>query len=97
MSTTAELELELKHFIIETLNLEDISVEDIGSEDILFGEGLGLDSVDALELAVAIQKKYDIEIDPKDEATTHHFTSIRNLATFIAETRPAAEPRRQSG
>lgn len=51
------LETELKAFIIETLNLEDISVEDIDSEEALFVDGLGLDSIDALELGVAIQKK----------------------------------------
>lgn len=59
------LETELKAFIIETLNLEDISVEDIDSEEALFVDGLGLDSIDALELGVAIQKNMMSGLMPK--------------------------------
>lgn len=77
------LETELKAFIIETLNLEDISVEDIDSDEALFVDGLGLDSIDALELGVAIQKKYDVRIDAKNEDVKTHFASVRNLAKFI--------------
>ena len=61
------LETELKAFIIETLNLEDVQVDDIDSTEALFVDGLGLDSIDALELGVALQKKYDVRIDAKDE------------------------------
>lgn len=77
------LENELKAFIIETLNLEDVTVEEIESEEPLFVEGLGLDSIDALELGVAIQKKYDVRIDAKNEDVKTHFASVRNLARFI--------------
>ena len=77
------LETELKAFIIETLNLEDIEVSDIDSEEALFVDGLGLDSIDALELGVALQKKYDVRIDAKDENVKTHFASVRNLANFI--------------
>lgn len=77
------LENELKAFIIETLNLEDLNVEDIDSEEALFVEGLGLDSIDALELGVALQKKYDVRIDAKNEDVKTHFASVRNLAKFI--------------
>jgi acyl carrier protein len=79
-----ELERELKQLLIEVLNLEDISVEDIDSETPLFGEGLGLDSIDALELGVAIRKKYDVQMDADSEITRQHFASIANLARFIS-------------
>jgi len=79
------LENELKAFIIETLNLEDVTVEEIDSEEPLFVEGLGLDSIDALELGVAIQKKYDVLIDAKNEDVKTHFASVRNLARFIEQ------------
>ena len=57
-----ELELELKQLIIDSLDLEDISADDIDSDDALFVDGLGLDSIDALELGVALQKKYGIKL-----------------------------------
>jgi acyl carrier protein len=78
-----ELERELKQLLIEVLNLEHISVEQIDSEAPLFGEGLGLDSIDALELGVAIRRKYDVQIDADSEKTREHFASISNLARFI--------------
>jgi acyl carrier protein len=78
-----ELEQELKRLLIEVLNLEDIGVEDIDSEAPLFGDGLGLDSIDALELGVAIRKKYDVQMDADSEVTREHFASIANLARFI--------------
>jgi len=79
-----ELERELKQLLIEVLNLEDISVEQIDSEAPLFGEGLGLDSIDALELGVAIRKKYDVQMDADSAITRQHFASIVNLARFIS-------------
>ena len=78
-----ELEQELKRLLIEVLNLEDVSVEDIDSHAPLFGDGLGLDSIDALELGVAIRKKYDVQMDADSEVTREHFASIANLARFI--------------
>jgi acyl carrier protein len=79
-----ELERELKQLLIEVLNLEDLSVDEIDSEAPLFGEGLGLDSIDALELGVAIRKKYDVLMDADSETTRQHFASIANLARFIS-------------
>jgi acyl carrier protein len=79
-----ELERELKQLLIEVLNLEDTSVEQIDSEAPLFGDGLGLDSIDALELGVAIRKKYDVQMDADSEITRQHFASIANLARFIS-------------
>lgn len=77
------LELELKNLIIKSLDLEDISADDIDSGAPLFGDGLGLDSIDALELGLAISKQYGIKIDAENEATKTHFASISNLAQFI--------------
>ncbi len=79
-----ELEQELKRLLIEVLNLEDVSVDDIDSQAPLFGDGLGLDSIDALELGVAIRKKYDVQMDADSQVTREHFASISNLARFIS-------------
>jgi acyl carrier protein len=78
-----ELKNELKTLIIDTLELEDISNADIIDTDPLFVDGLGLDSIDALELGLAVKKKYDIVLNANDEATKQHFYSIDNLAAFI--------------
>ena len=82
----SELEQELKRLLIEVLNLEDITVEQIDSEAPLFGEGLGLDSIDALELGVAIRRKYDVRMDAAPEIMRKHFASIANLARFVSGT-----------
>ena len=78
-----DLESELKQLIITSLDLEDIVPEDIDSEAELFVDGLGLDSIDALELGLAIQKKYSVKIDANSGDTKQHFASVRNLARFI--------------
>ena len=72
----ADIELELKRLIIDTLMLEDITPDDINSEAPLFVEGLGLDSIDALELGVALQKKYGVQISDIAEENIHYFSSI---------------------
>jgi acyl carrier protein len=78
-----DLHREIKQLIIDALGLEDISAQDIGDEQILFGEGLGLDYVDALELGLAIQKKYGIKIDADAKDTRNHFTNVASLAAFV--------------
>lgn len=75
---------EIKQLIIDALNLEDMTVEEIETEAPLFGDGLGLDSIDALELGLAIKKKYNIVIDADDSNTRQHFASVANLATYIS-------------
>jgi acyl carrier protein len=65
--------------------LEDITPNDIDPEAPLFGDGLGLDSIDALELGVAIKKRYNITIHSDDAAMRQHFESVRNLAKFTQE------------
>jgi acyl carrier protein len=87
---SAVLEKEVKQFIIDTLALEEVTPDEIGSEMPLFGDGLGLDSVDALELGVALQKQYGIKLDPKDDATRHYFSSVKTLAQLVHERRGAA-------
>jgi acyl carrier protein len=80
-----ELILKLKEEIIDILNLGDITPEEIGPEDPLFGEGLGLDSIDALEIMVLLEKNYGLKIeDPKTEGPKI-FYSLRTLAEFIQE------------
>ncbi|HAS6168499.1 TPA: acyl carrier protein [Vibrio vulnificus] len=78
------LQNEIKQLIIDALNLEDISIDDIDTEAPLFGDGLGLDSIDALELGLAIKKKYNIVIDADDNNTRQHFASVANLAHYIS-------------
>lgn len=80
---TPSLVRDIKLLIIDALGLEDISADDIGDEQMLFGEGLGLDSVDALELGLAIQKKYGIKIDADAKDTRNHFTNVASLAAFV--------------
>ncbi|EJZ56153.1 MULTISPECIES: phosphopantetheine-binding protein [Pseudomonas] len=80
---------DIKLLIIDALGLEDISVDDIGDEQTLFGEGLGLDSVDALELGLAIQKKYGIKIDADAKDTRNHFTNVASLAAFVTAKKAA--------
>jgi len=84
------LEQELKSLIIDTLGLEDVSPQDIDRSAPLFGDGLGLDSVDALELGLALQQRYGITIDPETRNMHAHFSSIANLAAFVvsAQTSP---------
>ena len=82
----ADLKEELKNKIIEVLNLEDIAVADIQDEDPLFGDGLGLDSIDALELIVLMDKEYGIKLsDPKQGKSI--FQSIQTMADYIAANR----------
>lgn len=81
-----ELIIELKKKIIEVLNLEDVLPEDIENDAPLFGEGLGLDSIDALELIVMMEKVYGIKI--KDPAAGKEiFKSINTMADFVAKNR----------
>lgn len=81
------LELEIKDLIITTMSLEDMTTDDIDSAAPLFNEGLGLDSIDALELGLALQKRYGVTLAADSEETRKHFASVNSLSAFIAEQR----------
>ncbi|TWI66325.1 acyl carrier protein [Pseudoduganella lurida] len=81
------LEQEVKELIIDVLQLEDIAPDDIDTDAPLFVDGLGLDSIDALELGVALQKKYGISLSADSEDTRRHFASVRALAAMIETNR----------
>ena len=79
------LENELKLLIVDTLMLEDVTAADIGLETPLFNDGLGLDSIDALELGMAISKKYHVKLSQDPEENKKYFTNVQTLARFIAQ------------
>lgn len=83
--------LELKELIISGLNLEDVAPSDINDDEPLFGDGLGLDSVDALELGLLVQKKYGIVLNSKTQNLKQIFSSVASLAQYIAENRSKNE------
>lgn len=82
-----KLEYEIKELIISALALEDIGPSDIESEAVLFVEGLGLDSIDALEPAMALEERYGVKIGEDPELNQEIFASVRNLAGFVSENR----------
>ena len=74
---------DIKQMIIDTLNLEGVSTDEIETEAPLFGEGLGLDSIDALELGLAIKNRYGVQLSAESETLRAHFFSVATLAAFI--------------
>jgi acyl carrier protein len=85
----SDLETEIKQLIIDALMLEDINAADIDSEASLFIEGLGLDSIDALELAMALQDRFGVQIQDDPDANREIFASVKSLAAFVTANRPA--------
>lgn len=86
---TEELESELKALIIEALALEDVAVSDIDSSEPLFVEGLGLDSIDALEIAIALEERFGVKVGEDPEKNQQLFASVASLAAFVSENRTA--------
>ncbi|KGM54225.1 acyl carrier protein [Lysobacter daejeonensis GH1-9] len=78
------LELEIKQLIISSLSLEDVAPDDIDAAAPLFGDGLGLDSIDALELGLALQKRYGVTLSADSQETRQHFASVDALARFVS-------------
>lgn len=74
---------DIKALIIDVLDLEDIAPGDIDPGEALFGDGLGLDSIDALELGIALQKRYELQIDVETDDMKKHFFSVNTLADFV--------------
>jgi acyl carrier protein len=81
------LHAELKKLIVETLALEDTTPDEIGTDAPLFGEGLGLDSIDALEIAMVLEERYGVTLDDDPESNQLIFESVRSLGAFVAESR----------
>jgi acyl carrier protein len=86
-----DIESELKSMIVQTLMLKDIQPQEIDVDAPLFADGLGLDSIDALELAVEIARKYKVQIKSDDERNREIFRSVRTLAAFITEEKDRME------
>ncbi len=82
-----ELQLQIKQLIVSSLSLEDIAPEDIDTDAPLFVDGLGLDSIDALELGLALQKRYGVSLSADSQETRQHFASVQTLALFVASER----------
>ncbi|MFW0697661.1 phosphopantetheine-binding protein [Pantoea sp. R13S299] len=78
---------DIKQMIIDTLNLEDLSPDDIETDAALFGEGLGLDSIDALELGLAVKNRYGVALSAESETLRAHFFSVATLAAFVNQQR----------
>jgi len=87
LSEADPLHGELKELIIETLALEDITADEIETDAALFVEGLGLDSIDSLELAMVLEERYGVTLDDDPEANQAIFQSVRSLGAFVAENR----------
>ena len=86
----SDLLRDLKCLLVDVLHLEEIKPEDIGDDTLLVAdEGLGLDSIDALELGVALQKKYRLKFERGDQRIREHFRSVRTLAELIRSQAPA--------
>lgn len=77
------LYLEIKNLIITTLNMEELSADDIDTDAALFGDGLGLDSIDALELGLAVKNRYGVVLSAESDEMRQHFFSVATLAAFI--------------
>lgn len=83
MQAQSKQEQELAVLIVDTLSLEDVNPSDIGPEEQLFDDGLGLDSIDALELALAITQKYAIQLRADSDDVQQVFSTLRSLNAFI--------------
>ncbi|MGQ2964404.1 phosphopantetheine-binding protein [Methylophilus sp.] len=85
--------LEIKQLVIDALDLEDVTTGDIDDDMLLFdASGLGLDSIDALEIGVALRKKYQIQIEATNSDNRNNFQSVRNLAEFVTRQLDAQQP-----
>ena len=80
--------LEIKQFIIDTLALEDVRPEDIGDDEPLFVEGLGLDSIDGLELNVALKKRFHIQVVDEQPGAWNHLATVRAMVDFLSRQDP---------
>ncbi len=84
-ASDTKLEVQLKHLIINTFDLDELTVDDIDSHAALFEGGIGLDSIDALELGLALKNTFGIVIDPDLDEVNQYFSSISALAIIIEQ------------
>lgn len=89
MTNQSPAELKMASLLVEALNLEDIEAAEIAPDDELFGEGLGLDSIDALEISLAISQEYGVQMRAEDDDTRNAFTSLRTLTAFVERNQAA--------
>ena len=83
MTKQTEAELKMAKLLVEVLNLEDIEAEKIDPDEPLFGDGLGLDSIDALEISLAISQEYGVKLKAEDETTRQAFATLKSLTEFV--------------
>ena len=83
MATQTTAETAMAELLVEALNLEDIEANEIDPQELLFGEGLGLDSIDALEIALAISQEHGVEMKAEDETTKEAFATLASLTKFV--------------
>ena len=83
MAIQSPSERKMAELLVTALNLEDVEAEDIDPEKPLFGDGLGLDSIDALEIALAISEEYGVQLKAEDESTRQAFATLRSLSEFV--------------
>lgn len=84
MVTQTTAEAEMAELLVDVLNLEDVEANEIDPNEPLFGEGLGLDSIDALEIALAISQQHGVEMKAEDESTREAFATLKSLCEFVA-------------
>ncbi len=87
MSETNTLHDELKSLIVEALVLEDVTAQEIETDAPLFGDGLGLDSIDSLEIAMVLEERYGVTLEDDPEVNSQIFQSVASLAKFVVENR----------
>ena len=85
VSNQTPAEAALAELLVEVLNLEDVEAHEINPEEPLFGDGLGLDSIDALEIALAISQEHGVEMKAEDESTKEAFATLRSLNEFVEQ------------
>jgi len=83
LATQTPAQLKMAELLVEVLNLEDIEANEIDPTEALFGEGLGLDSIDALEIALAVSQEHGVQMQAEDESTREAFATLASLTDFV--------------